>query len=249
MYLMYVDESGDPGIHQFGSKHYILSGLIINQEDWSKSLDRLKSFRKSLKMKYGLNQRTEIHASELIRINKIEEYRKIKKEKRICILKEFCNEIPIIFDSGKLINICLNKSDFTNTIDIQTTAWTRLIQRYDTFLKKDAKDKGIIVADDTDGKKIMELLRKMRIYNPVPSHYSIQPYNTPTDNIIEDVFLRNSEHSYFIQTVDVVCHLLYRKEYPKGSLKKFGIDKQFEILEPILLKEASRNDNFGIVRK
>ncbi len=249
MYLMYVDESGDPGLHRFGSAHYILSGLIINQEDWSKSLQRLKEFRKSIKTKYGLNQRTEIHASELIRINKTLEYRKINKTDRINILKDFCSQIPIIFDSGKIINICLKKMEFQNTNDIQITAWNRLIQRFDTYLKKEAKDKGIIIADDTDGKKIMGLLRKMRVYNPVLSHYTNQSYNAPTDSIIEDVFLRNSEHSYFIQTVDVVSHLLYRKEYPKGSLKKYNLDLQFDILDPILLKEASKNDNFGIVRK
>jgi hypothetical protein len=38
-------------------------------------------------------------------------------------------------------------------------------------------------------------------------------------------------------------------EYPKGSLKKFGLEHQFKKLEPILLKQASKNDEFGIVRK
>jgi len=37
MHLMYVDESGDPGIHKYGSPHFILSGLILSQEDWTKN--------------------------------------------------------------------------------------------------------------------------------------------------------------------------------------------------------------------
>lgn len=104
------------------------------------------------------------------------------------------------------------------------------------------------MSDDTDSIKLMRLLRKMRIYNPTPSHFS-GSYNAPADNIIEDVIARSSHHSYFIQSVDVVAQLLYRKEYPKGSLKKFGLEKKFLKLDPVLLKKASSSDPHGIVRK
>lgn len=248
MHIMYVDESGDPGIHSYGSPFYILSGLIVHQDEWSKYLDRLKTFRKSIKSSYGLLLREEIHAAELIRINKTVSYRDIKKSDRINILKAYCHQIPIIFDGAKVINVCLKKSDFTTPEEVQLTAWNRLIQRFDTFLKKVAKDKGIIISDDTDGHKIMRLMRKMRVYNPVPSYYG-KPYNAPIDNILEDLLQRNSQHSYFIQTVDVIAHILYRKEHPKGSLKKYGLELLFDILEPVLLKEAAKGDNLGIVRK
>ena len=76
MHIIYVDESGDPGKYGYGSPHYILSGLIVSQNFWQEHLSRLKTFRRYVKENYGLNQRTEIHASELIRINKIKEYPK-----------------------------------------------------------------------------------------------------------------------------------------------------------------------------
>jgi len=245
---MYVDESGDPGIGVHATPHFILSGLIVHQSEWDKYLSRLKAFRKSLKEKYELNQRTEIHAKELIRICKEDAYRTIKKDDRIKLLKEYCTEIPRIFDTGKIINVALRKADFTESGKIQEVAWQRLIQRFDTFLKKNANEKGIIISDDTDSAMLMQLHRKMRVYNPTPSHFS-GSYNAPTDSIIEDIFMRSSHHSYFIQTVDVISHLLYRKEYPKGSLRKYNLDGQFDKLEPILLKEASRSDALGIVRK
>jgi hypothetical protein len=245
---MYVDESGDPGLHKYGSPYFILSGLIFPEEDWQKYLLRLKDLRKSFKNRYGLYVREEIHAAELIRIKKIDSYKKIRKTDRIKILREYCHQLPIVFDNAKVINICLKKSDYETTEKIQETAWNRLAQRYDTFLKKSAKDKGIIISDDTDGIRIIRLLRKMRVYNPIPSQFEGY-YNAPTDNILEDLFQRSSHHSYFIQSVDVIAHLLYRQEYPKGSLKKFGLEKLFSKLEPILLKEAARNDPLGIVRK
>lgn len=248
MQLMYVDESGDPGHHIQSSPHFILSGLVIDQDDWMSILDRLKTFRKHIKNTYGLNQRTEIHASELIRVNKIDEYKKISKTNRINILRDYCTEIPTIFDTAKLINVCIDIRQHPE-VDIFQLAWMRLLQRYDNYLKKDAKDMGVVVSDDTESVKLMRLMRKMRIYNPTPSHFSESSYNAPADNIIEDAFARSSHHSYFIQSVDVVAHLLYRKEYPKGSLKKFRIEKQFQKLDPILLKKASKSDPYGIVRK
>lgn len=248
MHIMYVDESGDPGKSEYASKHFALSGLIIDANNWSKYLQRLKAFRKSLSGLYKLNQRTEIHASELIRINKIDGYRHIKKADRIRILRFYCEQIPIIFNDAKVINVYFLKSAFANSKEIHLTAWERLIQRFDTYLKKSVKDSGIVIADETNSREILGLIRKMRIYSPVKSHFSGY-YNAATDNIIEDLFQRRSDDSYFIQTVDVLAHCLYRKELPKGSLKKYGVEKFFQIIEPICLKEASKGDALGIVRK
>jgi hypothetical protein len=90
----------------------------------------------------------------------------------------------------------------------------------------------------------------MRIYNPVKSHFNTSGYyNAVTDNIVEDLFQRKSDDSLFIQTVDVITHCLYRQEIAKGSLKKYGVERYFSLLEPILLKEAAKMDAMGIVRK
>lgn len=252
MYLMYVDESGDTSKYIEGtsqnSPHFILSGIIINQNDWSTQLERIKLLRKSIKDSYGLLLKDEIHSSELIRVNKTESYKKIKKSDRIKILEIYSKEISNIFNNAKIINICFNKTEFEDTIAIQNLAWSRIIQRYNNYLTKSVNDKGIIITDDTETALLRNLLRKMRIYNPTPSHYS-GTYNAPTTNIIEDPFSRDSKNSYFIQTADVIAHCLYRKEYPKGSLKKYNVHNYFYNFESLLLKEASFKDDYGVVRK
>ncbi len=252
MYMMYVDESGDPGKYIEGgnSKHYILSGLIVDDKNWSMYLDRLKKIRNEMFNKVKLSVREEIHAAELIRVNKIDAYRAIHKNDRILILKVYSLYIPRIFNLCKVINICFDKTKvevgtFNNYSEL---AWNRLIQRYDTFLSKES-EKGLIFTDDTDEPLVRNLLRRMRKINYVSSHFSDTLYNNVIENIVEDPILRNSKHSYFIQTVDVISHLLYRKEYPKGSLKKYNLHNYFNNIEPILLKEASKNDSLGIVRK
>jgi hypothetical protein len=58
MNILYADESGDPGISEYGSKHFILSGLIVSQDDWPVYLSRLKQLKieypKGSLKKYGL---------------------------------------------------------------------------------------------------------------------------------------------------------------------------------------------------
>lgn len=248
MFIMYVDESGDSGIINGSSPHFILSGLIIDGNNWLKYLDELKKYRKELRKTYGLSHTTEIHANELLRVGKIKEYSKIHKNNRIKILSDCCIKFTSIFSDAKIINICLDKKEFKENHDLQTIAWERLMTRYNRYLNVTQKSKGIIVSDDTENAKIKSILRKLRRYNSVKDNFGKGYYNAATTNIIEDIIPRDSKDSYFIQVADVIAHTLYRREYPKGSLKKYNVDKFFNNFKPILLLEASSKDNEGIVR-
>lgn len=245
---MYVDESGDPGKFMgSNSPHYILSGLIISIDDWTNAIDRLVKFRELVQQQTGLSKRVEIHSSEVIRPHKLDAYKVIHKSVRVQLLKSFVAEMHNFFPNSKIINICLNKTALPQYDEYQEVAWKRLIQRYDTFLKK-SKAKGVIIADDTNEAALRKLIRKMRVYNPIESRFG-GLHNPLINNIIEDIFHRSSTHSYFIQAVDAIAYCLYRKEYPKGSLKKFGFQYLFDSLDGLLLKEAAANDPQGIVRR
>ncbi|MBX0291713.1 DUF3800 domain-containing protein [Hymenobacter sp. HSC-4F20] len=245
---MYVDESGDPGKYMgSNSAHYILSGLIISVDDWSSAIDRLVKFRELVQKATGLSKRIELHSSEIIRPHKLDAYKSIHKSVRVQLLKSFVGEMHLFFPNSKILNICLDKNKLTQYDEYQEVAWKRLIQRYDTFLRK-SKTKGIIIADDTNDAALRRLIRKMRVYNPIESKFG-GLHNPVINNIIEDIFHRSSSHSYFIQAVDAIAYCLYRKEYPKGSLKKFGFQYLFDSLDSLLLKEAASNDPQGIVRR
>jgi len=183
-----------------------------------------------------------------VRIDKIKQYRAITKSKRIEILKHYCEQIQNIFPKNRIINICLDKTQYKSKNAIQEVAWDRLIQRFDNYLKKAGKDFGTIISDSLNNKKLIRnKLRKMRIRNNVPSFFGSY-YNNPVKYILEDISERDSKQSYFIQTVDVIAFVLYKREYPKGSGKKYNLDKLFYALEPVLLKKAS-SDKYGVVRK
>jgi hypothetical protein len=249
MYIMYVDESGDPGSVHGSSEYFILTGLILNYKTWYQKLDRLKDMRRYFKTKYNLDLTVEIHSKELLRISSIKSYRKINKHQRINLLKEYASFIPKMFRDCWVINICFDKSKFSPGTDFNTLAFGRLITRYNMFLSRTVRDEGIIIADESNEKALRNLIRKMRLYNPVISRYTDKPYNARITKIIEDIVHRKSSTSYFIQTVDVIAFLLKHKEYPRGSTRKFNLNVLFDDLEPILLKVASSKDPLGIVRE
>lgn len=245
--MMYVDESGDPGSAYGSTEYFILSGLILNYKCWYKKLELLKRMRKYFKIKYKIGLTVEIHAKELLRIGSIKSYRKISKAQRMRLLNEYAAFIPKLFNDCLIINVCLKKGEFTAGTDFQALAFGRLINAYNSFLTGTA-DEGIIIADESNEKSLRTLIRKLRVYNPLMSDQTGEMCNAKIDRVIEDIFFRKSDSSYFIQTADVIAYLLKNKEFPKGSGQKYNLDRLFSYLEPILFKQVSGADDYGIMR-
>lgn len=73
--------------------------------------------------------------------------------------------------------------------------------------------------------------------------------NVPLTGFLEDPVFRISRTSYFIQAADFCAYALFQKEKPNPSRSQFGLDCSLEKhLAPICIKEANRNDAFGIIR-
>jgi hypothetical protein len=47
MYLMYIDESGDPGVTGSGSGYYLLTGLVIHELSWQAAREDLGDIKVS----------------------------------------------------------------------------------------------------------------------------------------------------------------------------------------------------------
>ena len=105
-----------------------------------------------------------------------------------------------------------------------------------------------MVTDQTEQKKLRELARRMRRYNPVPSTIQAGYRQVLIDTIIEDPIHRDSRHSYFVQLSDVNAYFLSQKESPCGYVKKKGGRNYFDRLGPALCSVASGSDPQGVVR-
>ena len=233
---MYVDESGDPGRYNGeNTPHFILSGLIVPEQDWQLALARITAFREEVKQRTGLAKREEIHSAELIRPSGNEAYKQIAKTDRIQILRDFVGGMPGFFPNAKLLNVCLNKEQMTEYDDYLLPAWQRLLTGFEAFLASQQQH-GLVMADATDANALRGLLRTMRRL-PQPPVF-----------LLEDVFHCSSEHSYFVQAADAITYCLFRQEYPKGSTRKFNLGNLFRTLDALLLKPAVNADVQGVVR-
>jgi len=236
MYFLYVDESGDPGRYTgSNTPHFILSGLIVAEQDWEAGLARMLEFREAVKEATGLDKKIEFHSSELIRPHKLEAYKAIHKSVRVKLLKSFISQLSAFFPSGRVLSVCFDKQQLATESNYQELAWRRLLRGFDGFLGQQGQ-LGIVVSDDTNEAALRVLFRAMRKESP------------PITSILEDVICRQSIHSYYVQAVDAIAFCLYQQEYGRGSTRKFDLHQLFKTLDGLLLKEAAPLDPQGIIR-
>jgi hypothetical protein len=232
MYLMYVDESGDPGRHS-PVRHFILSVLIVPAIDWQESFERHHQMRRYLKATYGYPVRAELHAASLVDPRRGgSSVRRLRgRRTRMLLYQDVMRSIPQIFPTAKTFSVYIDK-DAAETSSFQRNnylelAWNYLITRYHNFLTWDCdRAPGLVFADDTANATVRALLRKMRVYNPVPSYFDPRGYhNVPVRTVIEDPVFRRSEHSYFVQMADMIAHSLYRKLNVRGSYRRYNLHR------------------------
>ncbi len=253
MFFMYVDESGDPGLVKSPTKYYVLTGLVVHELRWREYLDQLIDFRRRMQRAFGLRLREEIHASAMI--NRPGKLRRIKRHDRLTIIRSFANELATMNDIN-IINVVIDKSNKSNNYDAFTTAWKVLIQRFENTISHrnfpgpaNSDERGTIYPDNTDNKKLTQLVRQLRRYNPVPNQpqFGLGYRNLSVSKIVEDPNFRDSAHSYFIQAVDLAAFLLYQSLAPSSYMKKKQGNNYFSKLDPVLCKVASSRDPNGIV--
>ena len=255
MYLMYVDESGDCGLVNSPSSHFILTGLVIHESCWMTALEGLIGFRRRMKSKFGLKLREEIHTSQLI--TSPGPLARIRKNDRLAIIRHYADELASN-DDFRVIDVVIRKDGKPPGYDVFDIAWQRLIQRFENTLNfqnfprpLSTSENGMIFPDHTDDKKLTRLLRRMRRYNHVPykagSNSPTTSRNLTIEKIAEDPNFKNSEDSLFIQSADLAAYLLRQSLSANSYMKRKGGSAYFDRLEPILCTQASKSDPQGIV--
>ncbi len=254
MYLLYIDESGDSGIVGSPTRYFTLTGLVVHELRWNEYLDRIVAFRSRMRTKFGLLLREEVHSARLI--NKPGDLARIKRNDRLTIIRNFANEIAAMPDLS-IINIVVDKQGKAATYDVIDMAWKALIQRFSNTMSRrnfpgpaNPDERGMVIPDMGEVKKVTTVLRRMRRYNPVPNQmgHGAGYRNLLITNLVEDPYFKDSEHSYFIQAADLAAFLLYQSIAPSSYFKKKSAHNYFRRLEPVLCKVAATVDPDGVVR-
>jgi hypothetical protein len=254
MYLMYVDESGDPGLVRSPSRYFALAGLVVHELRWRDVADELVSFRRDLRQRFGLKLREEIHAANILR--RPDKLARIPKHKRLEILRPFADRLAAIPDIS-IVMVVLDKLGKPKDFDVFEQAWRALIQRFENTIRsknfpgpKNADERGFLFPDNTDGNKLARLMRRLRVYNPIPHQPSLGPgyRDLPLNYVIEGPSLRDSAESYFLQAADLCAFLLFQKIAPPRYMRMKSGQNYYRRLSPVICSHAAPNDSDHIVR-
>ena len=246
MYIAYVDESGDDGHNVAITQYYTLSGIILADSNWKVFLEKVKAFRQSLKRDFGLTLRADLRATDLWRNSGDFTRLRLSYADRNRIFRQTA-EFLRSSQEVTILTVSINKASpqLISTPKISEIAWTMFFQRYENWLLG-KQGFGIVVNDEGHDKMVRQLSRKMRVYNPIPSHYGVY-YQAPVVKVIEDPFSRHSQYSYFVQLADMSAYLARLRHNYTPWQAKWGIHKLYKRIKPRYMLEASRKDNYGFV--
>lgn len=253
MYLMYVDESGDPGLLNSPTRYFTLTGMVVHELRWHEALNRLISFRQNMRRHFNLQMSEEIHAG--IMLSRPGILIRIKKNDRLTIIRLLLDELASMRFLN-FINVRVDKQGKPANYDPFERGWEALIQRFENTLQWRnfpgpwlTRDIGVIFSDAANEAALRGLYRRMRVYNPVPnmrSRFAGGYRQLPLSRIAEDPNIRHSHHSYFIQAADTAAFALYQWHAPSAYMRKKGAKNYFLRLDPVLCKVASKGP-YGIV--
>jgi len=246
MYIAYVDESGDPGHNTSITRYFTLSGIIVADSNWRTFLDRIRVFRQGLRKDFGVTLKSDLRASDLW--HNSGDFRKLKLSyanrtrifRRTAEFLRYSQEVAIL-----TVSINKGSPQLPSTGKIGEIAWTMFFQRFENWLLGN-QALGIVVTDEGHEKMTRMLSRKMKVYNPIPSHYGGY-YQAPLVKIIEDPFSRHSQYSYFVQLADISAYLARLRHDHTPRQTTYGIHKLYKRIKPSYILEASRKDNYGFV--
>lgn len=250
MYLMYVDESGDPGLINSPTTHFCLSGLVVHEARWREFINALLAFKKSMRRVHGLRVRQELHASEFINSRAFDAPRHV----RLAVLRNTLDELAKL-DYISITNVVVSKAGKPAGYDVFNKAWMTLFQRFENTLRYGnypgghQNDNGIVITDATNGTALLRMVRKMAVINHVPNQpqFGAGSRNIPIVRIVEDPHGKDSRDTLALQAVDVVSYFLGQKFNANSYIRRKGAVHHFDRLLPVLNLRASSGRNLGIV--
>jgi hypothetical protein len=249
MYLMYVDESGDSGLVNSPTNYFCLSGIIVHESRWRDFLNVLIAFRRTMKSVHGLPVRAEIHASEYIRGSVFG----LPRQARLAILRNTIDELAKL-NYISITNVVVDKRNKTAPYDVFDSAWGTLFQRFENTMTHGnfpgafRNDHGLIITDATAGTKLSRMVRRMAVYNYIPSSQNPgTSRNIPIKRLIEDPHGKQSHETLPIQMADVCAYFLQQRFAPNSFIRRQRASNYFDRLRPVLNTAASRFHSLGIV--
>jgi hypothetical protein len=209
MYLLYVDESGDPG--PAGSRFLILGAAALFEGKW---LPVERDLRLLIDKYFPAGPKpAEIHMSELRKGKK--EFRLLSKAQRNSLINDFCLLAQNLLSTELVMfSVIADKPHWFASNpgktgdDLYAEMFEDLSSRFDLFLRRryaeNSPSKGIIIADPHKPSLSDALRSNQRIYQRKGHRWDI------LYNLVETVFFLASHDSPGIQLADLASHAVWR---------------------------------------
>ncbi|MBI2803641.1 MAG: DUF3800 domain-containing protein [Planctomycetes bacterium] len=208
-YLLYVDESGDPGRH--GSSHLILAGAALFEGKW---LPLEKDLRMLIDRFFPVPPKpTEIHLAELRQGRGV--FRSLTKGERTALLNEFCQVATNLIETElTCFAVIADKAHWFASNggktgdDLYAEMFEDLSSRFDLYLRRryaeGAPSKGIIIADPHKASLCEALKSQQRLFQRQGHRWDA------LHNLIETVFFLDSHESPGLQLADLTSYAVWR---------------------------------------
>lgn len=254
MVLSYIDDSGDDGYPKYSSQLFILTVCYFDESLFNSNFEKVKIFRKKLKTKYNLPVGLELHMRELIQNKKPYTGIGLTKVTRKKIIDEIYNFIGSAELFINFVNVVVDKKKIRTgeNFNVLDNCLKYLIRRVENDLMN-FNTSFICISDEGRVKVMNKTARKIRRYDPILN------INKPIERMIEDIFVKNSKDSFFIQFSDCVVRLinLYvmqnechpKVSWSKKTLKIISNDdvlSYMKIIKPKLNLRADPKNEYGI---
>lgn len=260
MVLCYIDESGDDGYPLYSSPLFVLTVCYFDEKYFKSNFELIKSFRKTLKEKYGLYTGIELHLRELIQNKKPYTGIGLTKEIRKSIVNDIFEFIGSDDLKVRFINVCVDKTSIAqDNFSVLENTLKYLIRRIENDLKENGNLNFLCISDDGRVKIMNRIARKIRKFDMLPSKGKESAENKPIELMIEDIFEKPSTESHFIQLSDCVSRIinLYtlqnhsapKIEWTRKTRKFLKYGDEIKFLEQIKSKlnlKAATGKPFGI---
>jgi hypothetical protein len=196
MHLLFVDESGDPGLNRSPTGHFILAALLMEAGRWWEWNDARRQQRENMGILLGLRCEAELHAAEFLGGAKI--HFGLLPWQRLRAARWVVNTIARQQGGRLLVQVITKSADS----DPLAESWAELIQA----AAASCEGPIVILTDTTDGKKLARILHNL------PEGRRLR--------IIERPLHMDSHDSALLQAVDLLAYLKRQSLRPNGLFKE-----------------------------
>jgi len=241
LYVLYLDESGDPGVNIGATKHLVVGGAAIHEGQWESLSRKLDEFQTQ---KFpSLTEPVELHCHDARQGKHL--FAGISQENRVIFLDDFY---------GLIANHPMGVVLFATTIDKEALrpgeqpyerALEDIFSRFDLFLRRQFANsnpqKGIIVIDNTTLRtRLLPLLDRWRREG---TRWAANR------NIIETTFFLDSKASRLVQVADFCASAVFQY-YERNDTRAFNMlvrkfDREIDTGKIPGLRHITRDSSCG----